>query len=53
LDGRKPIPLGPLVFNQLFRLNHAKRITGLGPDVNLHTLFTNSQRISSARGWKE
>jgi hypothetical protein len=26
LNGREPIPLGPLVANQLFRLNHAKGI---------------------------
>ncbi|MSU60922.1 MAG: hypothetical protein EXS31_00775 [Pedosphaera sp.] len=39
LDGREPIPLGPLAFYQLFRLNHVKRITDLSLDVNGHTIF--------------
>jgi hypothetical protein len=36
LDGREPIPFGPFAADQLFRLNHSYRITGLDMAVNFH-----------------
>jgi hypothetical protein len=41
LHGREPVPLGPFVGNQLFRLNHGKIITELREKSKCYAMMAN------------